>query len=195
MKSLNVASYTRFVIASRWSLWGLIAIIVAVIVWVASSNTGKDGARLVFSSVSKNENLQNVMEQPRYQGVDQNDQPFTVIADKAIQLDKNTIELHAIRADMNQKDGTWLALNSGKGELNMETKKIKLEQDVNMFYDGGYEFRTSHANIDMDKGSASGDAPVEGQGPSGVLKADSFSIENRGQVIKFNGSVRMTLYP
>ncbi len=190
-----LTKHTRIVIASRWSLWVLVAIMVAVIFWVASSNSGKDGSRLVFSSVSKNENLQNVMEKPHYQGVDQNDQPFTVIAEKAIQKDPNTVELFTIRADMNQNNGTWLALNSGKGELNLETKQIQLDDGVNMFYDGGYEFRTSHAQVDMEKGSASGNAPVEGQAPTGTLQADSFSVENRGQVIKFNGSVRMTLYP
>lgn len=195
MRGVPSALHTRVVVVSRWSLWGLIGIVVLAIVWVASSNTGKDGGRLVFSSVSKNENMQNVMEQPRYQGMDQNNQPFTVIADRAIQKDKDVIELSNIRADINQNDGKWLALNSGVGELNLQTKKIKLEQGVNMFYDGGYEFRTSMANVDIDGGTAKGNEHIEGQGPAGTIQADSFVIENRGQVIKFNGSVRMKLYP
>ncbi len=195
MRGLPSAFYTQFVIISRWSLWVLIGVVVIAVVWVASSNNGKDGTRLVFSSVTKNEAMQNVMEKPRYQGMDQKNQPFTVIAERAIQKDKDTIELHDIHADMNQQDGSWLALNSGVGELNLETKKIKLERDVNMFYDGGYEFRTSEAQVDINKGSAQGSSHIEGQGPAGILQADSFIVENRGQVIKFNGSVRMTLYP
>lgn len=195
MRSLHMRHYTRFVIISRWALWGLIGIMVLAIIWVASSNTGGDGGRLVFSNVTKNEHMQNVMEQPRYQGMDQHNQPFTVIADRAIQKDKDTVELQNIRAEMSQNNGDWLALNSGKGELNLQTKKIKLEQQVNMFYDGGYEFRTSEAHVDIDKGRAQGDTHIEGQGPAGTLEADSFIIEDRGKVIKFNGSVRMKLYP
>ena len=64
-----------------------------------------------------------------------------------------------------------------------------------MFYDGGYEFRSDYAQVDIKEGAAYGDSPVEGQGPMGTLTADSFNITERGKVIRFNGSVKMTLYP
>ncbi len=186
--------HTRVVVASRWSLWVLVGLIVGIIVWIASGN-GRDKSRLVFSNISKNEELQNVMEQPRYQGMDEKNQPYTVIADKAVQKDEETIVLHNIRADMNQKEGKWLALNAGEGELDMKSKKMQLYNGVSMFYDGGYEFHTDHAQVDIHGGSAYGDAPVEGQGPTGTLEADGFSVADHAKVIRFNGSVRMKLYP
>jgi len=168
---------------------------VAVVVWVASDNTGDKSGRIVFSSVSHKENMQPVMEKPRYQGVDVHNQPYTIIAERAVQQDANTVTLETLNADMTQQNGKWLALNAASGVLNMQTKQLALAGGVNLFADGGYEFRTDHAHVDIQKGDASGDAHIEGQGPPGTLTADSFSANSHEHVIRFNGSVRMTLYP
>lgn len=183
------------VIASRRLLWVLFAFMIAAIIWVTMDKNGGDGARLVFSTTKQEPNQQNVMLSPRYQGLDERNQPFVVVADKAIQEDKKTVLLFNIKADMNQNDGKWLALDSKEGKMNLDEKLMYLHGGVQLFYDGGYEMRTDHANVDIQKGSARGDGPVEGQGPIGTLQANSFSVHDRGKVIEFNGSVRMTLYP
>jgi lipopolysaccharide export system protein LptC len=196
---MSAAHYTRLVTMSRRLLWVLLAGMVGVVIWIASDNNGENGARLVFSSVPKSENLEDVMLKPHYQGIDAHNQPYTVIAERATQIDKNTVELATINADMlkNGSDGkdTWMALTAQKGELNTETKQMLLSGGVSMFYEGGYEFRSDHAQVDIQKGSAVGDSAVEGQGPMGTLTANSFEVNDHGRVIHFNGSVRMRLYP
>lgn len=187
--------HTRVVALSKLLLWGLVAIIVGVLIWIASDNSGERGARIVFSSATKsNEALQNIMMKPHYQGVDAKDRPYTVVADQATQLDEQNVLMEKVSADMMGDNGAWVALNSGKGHLNLETKKLDLSEKVDMFYEGGYEFRTDYAHVDIQQGKAYGDAPVEGQGPPGTLNADSFEVVERGKIIRFNGSVRMTLY-
>ena len=188
-----IARYTRFVALFKHSLWVLVAVI-GVLVWIAEDNSGENGARIVLSNVPKTGNLQNIMVKPHYQGIDAHDRPFTVIADKATQLDANNVSMVNVHADMTMASGAWVALNSGTGLLNLQTKQLELHDGVDMFYEGGYEFRSDHAHVDIQQGSAYGDAPVEGQGPPGTLDADSFSISDHGQVIHFNGSVRMKLY-
>jgi len=140
------------------------------------------------------ENLQNLMAHPHYQGVDAHDRPYTIIADQATQIDAQNVSMVKVRADMIMNSGAWVALNSGTGKLNLTGKQADLMDGVDMFYEGGYEFRTDHAHVDIAKGEAYGDAPVEGQGPPGTLKADSFEIKNHGANIRFNGSVRVKLY-
>jgi len=190
-----VARYTRFVALSKHSLWGVAVLVVGIVVWVASDNSGENGSRMVFSHAEKTtQNLQNMMTHPHYQGVDAHDRPFTVIADKAMQVDADNVSLANIRADMTMASGSWVALNSGTGLLNTKTKKLALKGGVDMFYEGGYEFRSDHAQVDINQGNAYGDAPIEGQGPLGTLKANNFTVLNHGQVIRFNDSVRMTLY-
>lgn len=189
-----VARYTRFVRSVRGILWSMIVLVIALIIYIASSNSSDDKTRLVFSSVKKTGALENVMTNPHYQGLDAKNQPYSVMADEAIQQDTKTVLLKNIRADMDGKDNKWLALQAGEGELKIDQKTLMLSHGVEMFYDGGYEFRTPHAFIDIDKGSAKGDAAIEGQGAFGTLQANSFEVLERGKIIRFNGSVRMKVY-
>lgn len=192
-----VQRYTRFVMFGKRFLWVLVAGLVGLVIWIASDNGGENGTRLVFSSATKNENLENIMVSPHYQGLDSHDKPYTVIADTARQIDKDTVVLSNISADMltsRQSTDTWMALTAKEGTLNTKTKKMKLTGGVSLFYEGGYEFRSDHADVDIQQGTAYGDALVEGQGPLGTLTAKGFSVSDHGEVIRFNGSVRMKLY-
>lgn len=186
--------YTRFVSLSKRFLWLLVAGVVTLIVWIGSGGGSDNGARLVFSNMSKSGILQNIMANPHYQGVDSKNRPYTVMADKAMQLDKDTVKLDKIRADIALEKGIWIAMNADTGTLNMITKQLELTGNIDVFYDNGYEFRTSHVNVDIQKGSAYGDAYVEGQGPIGTLKAKGFSVSSHGNSIRFNDSVRIKLY-
>jgi lipopolysaccharide export system protein LptC len=190
-----VRRYTRVVSVLRGFLWVMVAFTIAALVWIASDNTsGENAMRVVFSNIPKSEALQNIMMKPHYQGMDAKNQPFTVIADKATQLDKEQVSLEKVRGDMSMGNGSWVAVNANKGLINITTKQLELREQVNMFYDGGYEFRSDYAHIDIQKGNAYGNLPVEGQGPPGTLVAERFEVTGRGEVIRFQGSVKMTLY-
>lgn len=192
--ALRTRRYTRFVALSKHLLWTVALLIVAALVWIASDNTGEKGARLVFSNVPQSEKLQNIMEKPHYQGVDDKDRPYTVVADTATQQDADNVLMETVSADMTGDNGAWMAVNAGVGVLNLKTKQLELQDKVDMFYEGGYEFRTDHVHVDIEQGKAYGDSKIEGQGPQGTLTADSFEVLERGKEIRFNGSVRMTLY-
>ena len=191
---MTVASYTRFVALFKRSLWVLIVAVVGVLVWIASDFGGNNKARIVFSNIAQSANLQNIMLKPHYQGVDAQNRPYTVIAEKATQIDKDNMVLEKIRADMQLNNGVWVAMNSGTGNMNTTTKQLVLHDGVDIFYDDGYEFRTDHANVDIAKGTAYGDSTIEGQGAQGTLKADSFQAVDRGKVMHFIGSVKVHLY-
>jgi hypothetical protein len=40
-----------------------------------------------------------------------------------------------------------------------------------------------------------GKEPIAGEGPSGTLAADRFEFEDGGEILRFKGSVRVTLQP
>lgn len=189
-----VAKYTRFVIFGKSLLWLLAIGIVALVIWIASNNNSDNGGRMVFTNTPKMEELQNIMVKPRYQGVDVRDNPYTIEAESGIQKDKDSVALTKITADTTSQGGDWVALKSGAGVINMSTKQMELTDGVELFYEGGYQFRTDHAHVDIAKGTAQGDSHIEGQGTSGTIEADSFSILEHGSIINFNGSVRMLLY-
>jgi lipopolysaccharide export system protein LptC len=188
-----VARYTRFVALFKRFLWVLITIIIALLVWIAS-DMSDDKARIVFAGITKSEALQNIMQSPFYQGVDTKNRPYTIIAETATQLDKETVVLHKIHADMMVSEGVWVAMTAGEGEMNIKNKQLALQSGVDIFYDKGFEFRTDHANIDITKGSAYADSAVEGQGAMGTIKADRFSATQHGNIMRFEGNVVVKLY-
>jgi lipopolysaccharide export system protein LptC len=190
----SVAKYTRLVLLGKNFLWILSAGIIALVVWIASTNNSDNGGRMVFTNVPKSAELENLMQKPRYQGVDVHNRPYTIEANNALQKDKDTIILEKVSADMTGDNNAWIAIKSGSGVLNTTTKQMELQKGVEIFYEGGYQFRTDHAHVDIGKGSATGDSRIEGQGGAGTLEAKSFSIVERGNIINFNGSVRMLLY-
>lgn len=192
---MTPSRYTRFVALSKHSLWVLIAIVIGIVLWIASGDSGSVGKRIVFTNAAPlTDASQNVMTKPYFQGLDENNRPYKVLADKATRIDEDHIALDNVRAEMTQANGSWVALNSKNGHLSTKEKKIKLTGGVNLFYEGGYEMRTDHAYVDTAAGSAYGDTHVEGQGPQGTLEADRFEIKERGQILRFNGSVKMRVY-
>lgn len=191
---MSLRIYTRFVLFGKHALWVMAALLLVILVWVANYNTGENGKRLVFTNMQQNEILQNIMGNPHYQGLDDNNQPYTVVADKATQIDDKHVSLDNIKAEITRHDGKWLALNALSGIYDSEQKKLELKGGVEIFTGDGHQMRTDHAYIDIDKGSAYGDAAVEGQGPLGTLKAKQFSLKERGQVIQCKGDVKVRVY-
>lgn len=192
---MSAARYTKLVTFGRNFLWVLIAGVLGLVVWIASDDGGESRKRLVFTNVPQMADVQDIMEKPHYQGLDAHNRPYTIIAERAVQMDADNVSLETLRADMLQASGKWVALNSKAGNYNTKTKQLDLKGGVNLFYEGGYEMKTDHAQVDVNAGNAWGDAFVESQGPSGTLEADSFHVFERGKVIVFEHSVKMKVYP
>lgn len=136
------------------------------------------------------------MLKPRYVGTDDDNQPFSVIADTATHAGSaDRILLASPKADVTMKDGSWVAVNAKEGLYDRIAQTLGLRGDVQVFHDAGYEFRTESADIDMHANVASGDKPVEGQGPFGHIQAQGFQILDKGSRIVFTGKARLELRP
>lgn len=134
------------------------------------------------------------MKNPRYYGVDTKNRPFTITASSALQNKDGSVAIENVSADMMLKEETWLALTSNQGLIDKNGEDIELMGKVNMFYEGGYEFRSEYAKVLPEKGRAFGNQPVEGQSPTGTLQADSFDVTENGQYLNFKQNVKVILY-
>jgi lipopolysaccharide export system protein LptC len=191
------ASYSRFVTAMRIVLpLVAIAIVVLVIVWPQLGEKPKKFS-LNVSKVTVQDSGGQQMINAHFTGTDSAGLPFTVTADKASQQKQlpNLIDMAFPKADMTMKSGAWVALSAKKGVYDRKTEKLDLTEDVTVFHDSGYEFRTSAAIVDLTTSSAEGSAPVTGQGPGGNLSATGFRILERGKTLLFTGKSRMALFP
>jgi len=136
------------------------------------------------------------MLKPRYVGTDENDQPFTVIADQASHAGSaDRILLASPKADMTLTDGSWVAVQAREGLFDRVNNTLGLRGSVQVFHDAGHEFNTESADLDMKNGAARGTDPVQGQGPFGHLQSEGFEILDRGARIVFTGKARLELRP
>lgn len=142
------------------------------------------------------------MVNPRFVGTDSENKPYSITADLARSLGDlkskdapASIELEMPKADITLDDGTWLVLTAETGLLAQYDNSLNLEGAVNLFHDSGYEFRTQKAAIDLTSGIASGNLPIQGQGPFGVLNAEGFRLVDKGKTIYFSGKSKLILHP
>lgn len=139
------------------------------------------------------ENLR--MMNPRYMGTDAQNQPYTITADRALQVsgDSNVTDLVNPKGDVTLKDGTWLALSADAGSYNKEEQVLDLTGNVNLYHDGGYEIATASARIDLAGNDAQGDDPVVGQGPDSELSGEGFRVYDRGERVVVTGQSRLLI--
>ncbi|MEM7168736.1 MAG: LPS export ABC transporter periplasmic protein LptC [Pseudomonadota bacterium] len=190
-------SYSQFVSSLKVILPATaVALIILVAVWpyVVTKESGFR-VQAIKNPMEEAQNLN--MINARFSGFDEKSQPFNITADMASQEQGNSeqIDLQLPKADIELRDGSWLALTAKKGHYDQEKEILDLVGSVNLFHDKGFEMRTESAQVSLKDGSAQGDVPVEGQGPMGTLTAEGFEIVDRGAVILFTGKSHMTLYP
>ena len=190
--------YSYFVGIMRYAL-PIIAIFLICLVVVWPLMTGReDGFRITYS---KMENIDGSLKMinARYIGIDENNRPFTVTATEAVQSedDSNIITLQNITADIfEDKDtGGWYALTASEGVYKKEVKLLDLIGKVTIFSDAGHELVTESAHINLARGIAEGNNPVQGQSPMGLLNAGNFRFIDRGQTTFFGDRVKLVIFP
>jgi len=195
--------YSRFVSMMKVLLPVGAAILIGMVVIWPYLKPADGQFHIGFSTLAASEAERPNIVNPRLVGTDDKDQPFQITADlaKNFQLrkdfwqDASPVELEMPKADVTLKDGSWLVLTANTGLLVPTSKQLELNGQVNLFHDSGYELRTSHAVIDLAKGSATGDRPVEGQGPFGNINAEGLRLTDKGKDIVFTGKAKLVLYP
>ena len=187
---------TKRVLYTKIALVIVFVLVMAVMLLLPLANE-QSGLRIAFTGPAgtAQKPTQPVMERPKYQGVDQKDQPFTVTADRAVQKDTNTVLLSNVQADLTTADKAWISVTSNDGVLQLDKQLLTLNGRVHMFHDAGYEMTTEQVTVNTHTGDAQSVVPMDGQGPAGVFHAQGFNIYDKGQRMVFNGRVTMTLVP
>jgi lipopolysaccharide export system protein LptC len=131
---------------------------------------------------------------PRYQGVDELNRPFTVTARVGQQEGATEIlNLEEPRGDITMSDGAWIYVQSRTGRYDKPAGKLDLAGDVTIYHDNGTMLLTQEAKVEMEAGTAEGDTPVAAQGGFGTLTAEGFRIRDGGAVVVFTGRAHAVL--
>ncbi|MGC2414080.1 MAG: LPS export ABC transporter periplasmic protein LptC [Stellaceae bacterium] len=154
-----------------------------------------DRMRLAFPAIDLREARQLRMVNPHYAGLDRMGRPFVVTAAVGRQVPdrQDLMSLEGPRADMKSHAGADIVVTAATGIYQSQAQIIDLFGDVTLVDPNGTRFVTDTARVDVANNAAEGSDPVEGQGPSGDVKAQGFRIRDKGDSIIFTGKSDMLL--
>lgn len=136
------------------------------------------------------------MTNPRFVGVDEQDRPFEIVAEQAVQETESSTEVHLRhpQADITSDSGNWITVTAGNGVWHRQDGRVVLSGGVSLFHDAGHQLLSPSAEIDLDAGEATSDEATSGQSPTGTVTGEGFRVLERGARIVFTGKARAVLY-
>ena len=191
----NRGNHARFVLAAKIFLSVVAVTLGVLLVILPYTNPAQKQVKLTLNPMQSDKPSVTVMSHPRFQGIDEKNQPYHVRAESATQPTIDSVLLAKPTADITLKDGKWFSLIADKGEYTPSQKKLLLTGSVDIFTGDGTEVRTEAAEADLVHGTASGTLPISVQGLPGTLTAVGFKITNQGNNLEFYKPVHVVLYP
>jgi lipopolysaccharide export system protein LptC len=188
-------SYSRFVRVMKMVLPALAVVLLGLVVAWPRLHLDDDRFRVGFAGISA-KSVQNLaMVNARYFGVDKNNKPFTVTADRAEQAEgkPDEINLDQPKADFTSRDGAGVFLGADRGNYHQKAQLLDLANNVSLYHEKGYELHTEQAQVNLGDNTAWGDHPVQGQGPQGRLQGEGFRIRDRGGDVLITGRSNLTV--
>ncbi|MBO6827457.1 MAG: LPS export ABC transporter periplasmic protein LptC [Sneathiella sp.] len=188
--------YTRFVSVMKWALPLLAGILLLIVFLLPALEDEVATISLEYLSV-QNEDSQLTMTNPRFLSSDKGDQQYVITADSATQIDppKRTVALKNLQADITLTDGQWISMSAPDGILDPDTKMLELTGGIEIFSDTGDQIYAPDLNADLNTKTFVSPTGLKGHGPLGDIEADRFVANQTEGTLRFEGNVKMTLYP
>jgi lipopolysaccharide export system protein LptC len=137
------------------------------------------------------------MQAPKLTGYTNDARPYEFTANAAAQdiLKPDLVELDQIHAKMGMADKSTVEMTAPSGIYDMKGNTLTLNDDIALASSTGYAARLSEALVDMKSGSVVSNKPVKVKLLNGSLNGQRMEITEKGDVIRFEGGVAMTLLP
>jgi lipopolysaccharide export system protein LptC len=138
-----------------------------------------------------------MMDAPRLTGYTRDGRGYEVTAKSAAQdLTKpDVLELYTIHGKMAQQDASAIDLTADRGLYDRKTELLILKDHIVMHSSSGYEVHLTEATVNVTKHNVVSEKPVEVQMTNGVVNANRLEVLDDGDLIRFDGGVRMTVVP
>ncbi len=185
-------NYSSSIRKLRIALPIIAAVLVVAIFWSGQSRNYTPVPR---SQILSEPQGQTELLNPRFESADNDKQPFTITAKKAVQdqAEPDLVHLEKPVADMTSKDGTWVAIEADQGLFYQENRILHLSGGVRLFHDTGYELTSKEADIDMFKQTAITKGAVSGRGPMGTIEATKLHANGNTGIMIFDGPATLVL--
>jgi lipopolysaccharide export system protein LptC len=135
------------------------------------------------------------MEAPRLSGFTRDSRGYELTAAAASQdISKpDIVELRDIRAKLQMLDKSTAEMTARDGTYDSKNEVLKLGRDVILTSSSGYKAWLNDATVDVRTSDVVTDKPVEVQMLQGMLNAQRLEVKESGDLLRFEGGVRMKL--
>ncbi len=152
----------------------------------------------IFTDFSYDESdfqsVKQVLHKPTFIGIDKKNQPFKVMADKAIRLKQqpNIFKLEEPTGEINSGEEKFF-LSGDKGIFNKNVDQLQIKGNVKFNDENNMIFTTSEMYFDFKKEVLSGNKKVNGKKNNSVIVSEGFKILDDGEQIFFTGKTKLRL--
>lgn len=170
---------------------GIIAVIVVIFIWPMTD----DQIVPAPSSEPHAAQASNDLIAPKFSSVDENGNPFTVMAARAVQVagKPDVIDLDSPTGTITLSPGLALIAGAPSGVFDQNTSILDLAGGVVVTTTDGYHLTVDHVQVRVKDRHLIADAPVHITGPMGEITAASATVDGGAGVLIFNGPATLIL--
>lgn len=134
------------------------------------------------------------VEQARYNGVDNKNQPFLIVADRAIQQtsDQPIVAIRGMSGRLNMANGP-LAVNADRGQYNLDLQRIFVDGPIKVAGPDGYRLETRDVSVDLKTRQLASAGPVEGGMRLGEFSAGQLRADLGARTVSLTGGARLKI--
>ncbi len=195
--------YRAFVFCLKCILPISAAVLLVMIILFAENddNSAKITVENVAEPSIKPDQISSVgkMSNPRFQGLDAENQPYSLMAEQAWQQGTDVIEMENINADITTKDGKWMSAVAGAATYQMNENIANLREDVGVFISGKgdeiIQIQTQNLHLDIRKATAESDSEISVISGLSNFSASGFTLDRNAQKISFKGPIKLVIIP
>ncbi|WP_421740021.1 LPS export ABC transporter periplasmic protein LptC [Caulobacter sp.] len=132
---------------------------------------------------------------PRFYGQSSDGRSFMITARSALRDDKDMmiVRLDSPTLTLGFDEPQPSRVTAKSGVYREDTLKLQLNGDVRIDDGGGYRFASEQAMVDTMTGNITGETTMLGEGPTGQVKSNAYSVYDKGDRVVFRGGVRTRL--
>jgi lipopolysaccharide export system protein LptC len=135
------------------------------------------------------------MAAPRVAGFTRDQRAYDLTARAASQdiTKPNLLTLQDLRAKVELQDKAQVEMTAASGVYDRNTEKLVLQDKITLSSSTGYEAKLTQAEVDTKTGNIASQNPIEVKLLNGTLNANRLNVDDKGDIVRFDGGVTMVL--
>jgi len=176
----------------KYIRFGLVAAAVVTLAVFFGYILGSAYERSGASASTLNADETVTMKNPRFTGRDGASNLYVITADSAQQRRENQALVDLVNPKL--LDSFDREVTAPRGLYDRANETLDLYDDVLVVDERGYVFNSTHARVFPETGLVIGVEPLDGTGPLGDIRSDSYELEREAGIVTFKGNVVTDIY-